>query len=201
MFKFILIAALVGFLLYILYNRFVKPSIHRSAGKTIKTNGYQLIEATNHTIAKTANMTLTSVVIGFILFIIVLLLAIKIKILLILLPISLYLIGQLFLLSNHVKHTKKQQLWFNTETSNVFLEMVDEENLNFNLLRDVIAVKEVKSVQKTRGLLYGYYILDLSNQQIKLPYLLAENHANNYFFDTLRSNFKIEVESKLFPII
>ncbi|WP_196936785.1 hypothetical protein [Sphingobacterium hungaricum] len=201
MLKFILIVCLIGFLFYILYNRFIKPNLKGNDGKIIQNNGYLLIDTTHTIISKATNLTLTTVGIGFILLIIVLVLAIKIKILLFLLPISFYLIGQLFLLSNHVKTTKKQQIWFNPQNSAVFIEQIDAENINFNLLNDVRRVREVKSVQNTRGLFFGYYELILSHDTIQIPYLVAENPQNKLFLETLHANFKIAVESKLFPII
>src|SRR5690606_27890318 len=77
-------------------------------------------------------------------------------------------------------------------------------SLSFNLMRDIVAVSEIKSVQKNRETLFGYYKLQVKQgATVVIPYLIEqhENDANRLFFQYLNENFKIEVESKLFPII
>lgn len=201
MFKLLLIVALFGFLFYILYTRFVKPNFRTSNNSVVRSNGYYLLTVTNSVISMTIKKTITAVGIGIILLAITLLLAIKIKILLFLLPISVYLIGHLFLLSNHIKHSKNQQIWFDPLSNNVVLEQLNEPNLQFNLSRDLVKVKEIKSVQNTNGLQFGYYILYIKNHQIYLPFLLKENLSNKSFFDQFTEIEKTEKQTKLFPII
>lgn len=200
--KILLITALVALLLYYIFRRFMISSNSSSTYRELVNRSFQQVDASNSIIKKTTKTTLTNVVIGFLFFALILVLAIKIKIILIALPISLYLIGQLFLLTNHVKVTKNQQIWFNKQTQMVIIQRMNKANLNFNLLHDVKQVKEVKAVQSNRGVLYGYYILYTAQEKVYVPYLIEQSNENNRdFFAIINQNFKIEVETKLFPII
>lgn len=118
-------------------------------------------------------------------------------------PLALYLIGQLFVYTNHVKSTKDQRIYFNAATYEVLVDHVKNQPLSFNLVSDVVSVSEIKSVQKNRDTLFGYYKIRLKQGTIVIPYLIEqnENSVNKLFFTYLNENFKIEVESKLFPII
>lgn len=172
--------------------------------KASQRQHFTAIDTSPQLIKQITRSTLRTVGIGFLLLFIALVLGIKIKILWILLPLSFYLIGQLFVYTNHIKSTKDQRIYFNTDTYEVLVDYIKKQPLSFNLMRDVIRVSEVKSVQKNRDTLFGYYKLLLKQGAVVvIPYLIEQNRAgtNQMFFTYLNENFKIEVESKLFPII
>ena len=144
--------------------------------------------------------TLLTVGIGIVLLLITILIASKFKIAFIMLPVSLYLIGQFFILNNHLKAARNQQILFNKRTNEVQVELEKGKLYTFNILTDVNKVVEVKSVQKNNGILFGYYKLYTSNSTITIPYIIAQNPQTKPFFDKLQL-FDREIETKLFPII
>src|SRR5690606_14983567 len=87
--------------------------------------------------------TLITVGVGILLLLITIILASKFKIALIMLPVSLYLIGQFFILNNHLKASKNQRMIYNSLTHEI---QVEDNNNNkvqsFNLLNDVKRVSE-----------------------------------------------------------
>lgn len=198
--KFLLIAILVGVLIYFLSRRVMMKGKSTAIQKSNK-QGYFLIESGAPIIQKTIKNTLFSVGIGVVLFIITILLAMKIKIILFLLPISLYLMSQLFLLNNQLKYAKDQRIWFNPNTKDVMIEWLSGNKVSFNLLSDVQQVKAVKSVQKNNQILFGYYELLVHNNQVFVPFILEDNQRNTGFFNTLKENFPINPKSSLYPII
>lgn len=143
--------------------------------------------------------TLITVGVGVLLLLITIVLASKFKIALIMLPISFYLIGQFFILNNHLKTTKNQRIIYNSITHEVQVENNNKIQV-FNLLTDVKKVSEVKSVQKNNGQLFGYYILHTQTENYYIPYVIAQNPLTKPFFDKLQL-FDREIETKLFPII
>jgi hypothetical protein len=145
--------------------------------------------------------TLLTVGIGIIILLITIVIASKFKIALIMLPISLYLIGQFFILNNHLKAARNQQIIFNTRTNQVQIEVSKGKVDTFNLLSDIKNVTEVKSVQKNNGILFGYYKLQTTQRKVYyIPYIIALNPQTKHFFDKLQL-FDREIETKLFPII
>lgn len=144
--------------------------------------------------------TLLTVVIGIVLLLVIIILASKFKIALIMLPVSLYLIAQFFLLNNHLKSARNQQIIFNTRTNEVQVELDKGKIYTFNLLNDVNKVSEIKSVQSNNGILFGYYKIHTSQNIIYIPYLISHNLQTKPFFDKLQL-FDREIETKLFPII
>src|SRR5690606_36587807 len=172
---------------------------------TTNRQGFLLIHTSPQVLGRVTKSTLWTVGTGFILFLLILVLGLKIKIFWIALPLSFYLIAQLFVYTNHVKTVKNQRIYFDPQTSEVYVERLPGigMDLHFNLLRDVIEITEVRSVQKNRGTLYGYYRLRLKNDILIIPYLVEQHDhsGNKAFFASINNNFKIEVEIKLFPII
>lgn len=203
--KIFIIIALIGFLIYLIARRFL--SVNTVETSVVRANYRQYfvaIDTSPKLIRRVTQSTFRTVGIGFILLLVALVLGMKIKILWILIPLSLYLIGQLFVYINHLKYTKDQRIYFNTETYEVFVDYIKDHSLSFNLMRDIVRVSEIKSVQKNRETLFGYYKLQVKHgATVVIPYLIEqhENDANRLFFQYLNENFKIEVESKLFPII
>ncbi|HLS96967.1 MAG TPA: hypothetical protein VK017_15545 [Sphingobacterium sp.] len=202
--KILLIIALCAILFYFLSRRLF---LRKDAGgliKSAKPNSYTLLDTSPQILARVTRNTLWTVGIGIGLFFLVLILGMKIKILWIALPLSLYLIGQLIVLTNHVKTVRNQRIYFDPTTDNVIVQYIQQETLYFNLLNDPIGVSEVKSVQKNRGTLFGYYKIRLRRQTVIVPYLIEQHgssRANSIFFERLRSFRHIEVETRLFPII
>src|SRR5690606_22273193 len=96
--KIFLIAILVGILFYFLSSMLRKNKSH--AIQKSNKQGYFLVESSVSIIQRTIKNTLFSVGIGIVLFVITIFLALKVKIILLMLPISLYLMSQLFLLNN-----------------------------------------------------------------------------------------------------
>lgn len=144
--------------------------------------------------------TLITVGIGVLLLLITIILASKFKIALIMLPVSFYLIGQFFILNNHLKASKNQRMVYNRITHEVKIKKNDDKIQIFNLLNDVKKVSEIKSVQKNNGLLFGYYVLHTEKENYYIPYVIAQNPQTKPFFDKLQL-FDREIETKLFPII
>lgn len=202
--KIFVVIALVGLLVYLIARRFMLTSVgNTSIVKASQRQHFVVIDTSPQLIRRVTKSTLRTVGIGFLLLLIALVLGMKIKILWILIPLSLYLIGQFFVYTNHIKSTKDQRIYFNLETYEVLVDHVKDQPLSFNLMRDVVSVSEIKSVQKNRDTLFGYYKLRLKQGAVVIPYLIEQNDnsVNRLFFTYLNENFKIEVESKLFPII
>ncbi|MCY4780475.1 hypothetical protein ORI89_12490 [Sphingobacterium sp. UT-1RO-CII-1] len=201
--KFLLIFALVAFLLYLFVRRFFVKKEVQSVTRHHGNRNFILIDTTSTILSNATRNTLWTVGIGFILFLALLILGLKIKVLWIALPLSFYLIGQLFVYTNHVRFTKDQRIYFDPTNNQVFVDLIKADSIAFNLATDIIQVKEVKAIQKNRGILFGYYKIKLRQGQLIVPYLVEQNSAatNRQFFSYLNKNFKITVESRLFPII
>ncbi|KGE13201.1 hypothetical protein [Sphingobacterium deserti] len=201
--RILLLVILVAILMYYISRRFFMKGPTTSIMKPTQQHNLQLVDSDTQVIAKAAKSTLVTVGIGIILFFVILLIGFKIKILWIALPLALYLIGQLFVYSNHLKAIRKYRMYYDPEQADVLVYNAAGESMHFNLLRDVQSVSEVKSVQANKGTLFGYYKLRTSKGELVIPYLVEQHGAsiNRQFFDALNQNFKIEVETKLFPII
>lgn len=198
--KLLLILLLVGVLIYFISRKLQAVGKSLAVQKQAK-QGYILIDAGSQVVNKVIKNTLFSVGIGVVLLVITLVLAMKVKILLIMLPISLYLIGQLFLLNNQLKYTKDQQIWYNPANNDVLVEWLSGQKVQFNLLRDIQQIRTVKAVQKNNQVQFGYYEIIVHNNQLFLPLIIEENQINNRFFKTLKDNYSIKGKTTLFPLI
>ncbi|ERJ57553.1 hypothetical protein [Sphingobacterium paucimobilis] len=197
--KIIIIGILLAVLIYFTLRRlnffnFNKPSQRINSSRIIE------VTAPTQLLKRGLKRTLYTVGSGLVLLILIVALAAKFKIALIMLPISIYLIAQFFVLNNHVKTIRDQQIHYDSETQDVHIEWINGKSLEFNLLKDVTELKEVRAVQKNNGLHMGYYQLSTNTKVIYLPYLLQENPVNKPFFDKLQL-FNRSIETKLFPII
>jgi hypothetical protein len=200
--KVILIVGLILFLLYYISKKLSASFTATNSPAIIVKNGYQKIDTSKVIIADTSQKVMKNVGIGAILLIIMLALIIKIKILLFLFPISIYMIGYLFLFKNHLKKTTSQVIWYNQQTEDVIIESMTRDPYHFNLLRDVKAVQQIESIQNTKGLLFGYFRIKTQKEVIEIPYLVFQNNPSNHlFFDSLKKNFKVDIQKKIFPII
>ena len=198
--KLLLILLLVGVLIYFISRKLQAVGKSLAVQKQAK-QGYILVDAGSQVVNMVIKNTLFSVGIGVVLLVITLVLAMKVKILLIMLPISLYLIGQLFLLNNQLKYTKDQQIWFNPANNDVLVEWLSGQKVQFNLLRDIQQIRTVKAVQKNNQVQFGYYEIIVHNNQLFLPLIIEENQVNNRFFKTLKDNYSIKGKTTLFPLI
>ncbi|MCL7987528.1 hypothetical protein M8998_06220 [Sphingobacterium sp. lm-10] len=199
MFKILIIGALLGILLYYSFRR-LKRSFGLASVKKSRP-GYIALEVDSADTKRAIRSTAVTVGTGGILLLIILLLGLKIKILLILLPIALYLIGQIFLLANQMNAIRRQKVWFNPQTSDLWIEDATNGNYSVNVYRDITAVKTVGAIQQNRDVFFGYYELITTNGFIRLPSLLSENRQNTFFFDTLRDGFDIKPHRALFPLL
>ncbi|CDS92197.1 MULTISPECIES: hypothetical protein [Sphingobacterium] len=200
--KIILIAGLILFLLYYISKKLSASFTASNSPAIIVKNGYQKIDTSKVIIADTSQKVMKNVGIGAILLIIMLALIIKVKLLLFLLPISIYMMGYLFLFKNHLKKTTSQVIWYNKQTADVMIESLTEKTYRFNLLSDVQAVQQIESIQNTKGLLFGYFRIKTKEEIIEIPYLVYQNNPSNQdFFSSLKSNYKIDLQKKIFPII
>lgn len=200
--KIILIVGLILFLLYFISKKLTSSFTTSSSPTIIVRNGFQKIDTSKLIIADTSQKVMKNVGIGAILLIIMLALIIKVKLLLFLLPISIYMMGYLFLFKNHLKKATDQNLWYNKETAEVLIESTTKETYRFNMLTDVKAVQQIESIQNTKGLLFGYFRIKTQDKIVEIPYLVFQNTASNQnFFDTLKKNYKIDLQKKIFPII
>ncbi|MEI5985627.1 MULTISPECIES: hypothetical protein [Sphingobacterium] len=198
--KFLLIIALLGILLYFISNKIIKAGKSMAIKRQAK-QGYVLVDSNEQLINKVIKSCLYSVGIGVILLAITLFLAMKVKILLLMLPISLYLIGQILILNNHLKYAKEQEIWFNPQNSDVLVEWTSGNQIRFNLLRDIQGIRSVKAIQKNNKVLFGYYELIVQNNPLYIPFLLEENPLNKRFFQSIKDNYTIAQKSSLFPMI
>lgn len=198
--KLLLILLLVGVLIYFISRKLQAVGKSLAVQKQAK-QGYILVDAGSQVVNKVIKNTLFSVGIGVVLLVITLVLAMKVKILLIMLPISLYLMGQLFLLNNQLKYTKDQQIWYNPANNDVLVEWLSGQKVQFNLLRDIQEIRTVKAVQKNNQVQFGYYEIIVHNNRLFLPLIIEENQINNRFFKTLKDNYSIKGKTTLFPLI
>ncbi|GEM64808.1 hypothetical protein SF1_27900 [Sphingobacterium faecium NBRC 15299] len=200
--KIILIAGLILFILYYISKKLSASFTASNSPAIIVKNGYQKIDTSKVIIADTSQKVMKNVGIGGVLLIIMLALIIKVKLLLFLLPISIYMMGYLFLFKNHLKKTTSQVIWYNKQTADVMIESLTEKTYRFNLLSDVQAVQQIESIQNTKGLLFGYFRIKTQEEIIEIPYLVYQNNPSNQdFFNSLKSNYKIDLQKKIFPII
>ncbi len=199
MLKILIIGAVLGVLLFYSFRR-LKQSFSVDSSRKLKS-GFIQLDADSGDTNRAIRSTMMTVATGLILLVITLLLGMKIKILFILLPIACYLIGQVFLLANHLNALRKNHVWFNPETSTLWMEPIGEPAFTLNIYQDVKKVDLVIAVQQNRSVLFGYYNLHTKNGSIKLPSLLAENAGNNFFFNTLREGFEIKSTRSLFPLL
>lgn len=202
--KILWIVALVGLLLYYVGRRLFM-GISRATSVTVSgRRGFQLVDTHSALMGRVTKNTFTTVGFGIALLFVILILGFKIKIIFIALPLSFYLIGQFFVYTNQLRLTKDQKLYFDATNNQVCLARLGGDDLYFNLLQDVVRVVEVKSVQMNRGILFGYYNIQLKGgQTIALSHLLSqnENRVNILFFERLNEHFKTKVQTKLFPIV
>ncbi len=199
MFKVIFIAALLGILIFFIVRRL--GFINSRPTAYLPTSEWLEIRIDAGTLKRTVRQTLFSVGIGFVLLIVILLITAKFKIALLLLPVSIYLIGQYFILFNHIRACRRQQIFFNPISNEVEVQSSKgQKDFSFNLDPDIISLKETKAVQKNSGLLLGYYEMKTTDGKLFIPYLLEENGQNKAFFNRLQL-FSREIETKLFPII
>src|SRR5690606_26170378 len=187
--KIFIIIALVGLLVYLIARRFLSVNTFKTSMVRANYRQYFVAIDTSPTlIRRVTQSTFRTVGIGFILPLVALVLGMKIKILWILIPLSLYLIGQLFVYINHLKYTKDQRIYFNTETYEVFVDYIKDHSLSFTLMRDIVRVSEIKAVQMNRETLFGYYKLQVKHgATVFVPYLIVqhEHDANRLFFQYL----------------
>ena len=200
MIKIIIIGALIAMLIFSIVRKINLFGTWNTTKRVSTPNEIIDISAPLSIYKSIVNKTLITVGIGILLLIIIIILTTKFKIALIMLPISLYLIGQFFIMSNHLKTSKEQRIIFNKLTNEVKVDQGIGNQISFNLLNDNIIVKEVKSVQRNNGVLFGYYILSINSKTIYIPYFVALNPQTKPFFDKLQL-FNREIETKLFPII
>jgi len=202
--KILLLAALFGLLAHLLFGRFFIPRKGNADGADRpERDGFLLVGCPPSAIGQAAKNTLQTAGTGIVLFVAILLLGMKVRVLWIALPLALYLIGQFFVYTNHVKTVKNLRIYFHPRTNDLYVQRIGRKDLRFNLLRDVVKVTGVKAVQKNRGLLFGYYRLHLENEALCVPYLLLRHdHPNNRtFLGHIADNFEIKAESRLFPVI
>ncbi|MVZ61526.1 hypothetical protein [Sphingobacterium humi] len=199
--KILLIVILLAVLLYFLSRRIMMRSKTSTGVQRSNKQGYYLIDLPAQVAGKAIKSTMYSAGIGAVLLVITVLLAIKIKILFFLLPISFYLIGQLFLLNNHMKYAKNQRIWYNPQSKDVWVEWLSGNQVHFKLDSDLKSLKAVKAVQKNQGMLYGYYELGLAEGAIFIPFLMEESQLNQRFFQDLKLQANASSKSSLFPMI
>lgn len=197
--KLIVIGILLAVLIYYIIRRL---NIFSAAveDRRVQSNQPLVLTVSPSVLKRSLKAVLYSVGTGMVLLFIILLIAAKFKIALIMLPVCFYLIGQFFVFNNHANTVKQQKLQYDGNTHDVSIKNIKGETIRFNLLKDVTALKEVRSVQKNNGLLMGYYCLHVGNNRIFIPYLLQDMPQNKPFFDKLQL-FNRELETKLFPII
>lgn len=198
--KIILIGILLVAFIYLIMRRFSFFSSSNLIASNKVNSSIIEVGIPIRLLKQTIKKTFLTIAAGFALLLITLVLAAKFKIALIMLPISLYLIGQYFLLSNHIGHIKKQRLVYDTKTSDMMVELDDKNVFSFNLNRDLIQVKEYRSVQKNNGVELGYIQLKTQHYTLTIPSLVSHNPQTKPFFDHLK-RFDKQIETKLFPII
>jgi len=197
-FKVIVIGALLAVLIFFIIRRLGFMS--SSTTSYIQSSEWMELRLDNATLKRIVKQVLLSVGIGFIIFILILLVASKFRIALILLPISFYLIGQYFILINHIKASRKHKLFFHKDLNEVKVHTKGKEDVHFQLDKDMVQLSEVQAVQKNSGLLLGYYEIRVGRAKVYISYLQKENRQNRLFFDRLQQ-LPREIETKLFPVI
>ena len=201
--KILWIVALVGLLIYYIGRRLFMGVSQATSVTVSGRRGFQLVDTHSALMGRVTRSTFTTVGIGIALLFVILILAFKVKIILIALPLSFYLIGQFFVYNNQLRLTKDQKLYFDATNNQVCLARLRADDLYFNLHHDVLRVAEVNSVQTNRGVLFGYYTLQLkSGETIAISLLLAQNdnRINTLFFERLKEQGKVKVHMKLFPM-
>ena len=199
--KLLIIGILVLAFIYLILRRFnIFNNVTNTYSSNQNRNGIIEIGIPIRMLKSTVKKTLITIGSGIFILLITLVLAAKFKIALIMLPISLYLIGQYFLLSNHIKAIRSQRIVFDVNTNDVMVELSDRNVFSFNLDRDIKSLKEYKSVQKNNGIEFGFYQLKTNGNTINIPHLVLNNAQTKPFFDKLH-HLDRQIETKLFPII
>ena len=200
MFKVIVIGALLAILIFFIIRRLGLGFQGGTTTSYIQSSEWLELRLDNATLKRAVKQTLLSVGIGFILLVLILLVASKFRIALLLLPISFYLIGQYFILMNHIKASRKLQIFFHRNLNEIKVYTPGKTSVHYRLDEEMVQLKEIKGVQKNQGLLFGYYAVRIGRSTFNIPYLLEENKQNKPFFHYLQPMSR-EIETKLFPII
>src|SRR5690606_3167217 len=198
-FKILFIAGLVAVLIFFIVRRLGMLGKPTTPSAYISPSDWIKIGMDNRSLRAVVKQTMVTVFIGFILLIIILIITAKFRLALIMLPISLYLIGQYFVLMNQIKLSRSLQLFYNPSTQDCKVLNSEGSAFTFNLDTDQMQVNAVKAVQKNNGLLLGYYTVKLTDRELVIPFILNQNSMNMNLFSKLDQLAKTGV-SKLFPI-
>lgn len=199
MIKLLFIAILIGTLLYFVGRRLF--NFGRKPGNSLPPRGYIHLSVDNRVTNQVIQSSILTVCTGFILFLLILFLGMKVHILLILLPVSLYLMGQLFLVANHLASTRKVAIWYNPMTKGMRLQTKDGRIFDLNLYTDIDKVVKINAVQRNRKVLLGVYELTGSRMQFRISNLLTDNPKNEPFFQDVEQHFDPKVSTHLFPTV
>lgn len=197
--KILIIALLVGLLLFFIVRKLFRFSSGQS--RSLERSGFRQVVADPITVQEAIKSSALTALTGFVLLLVILFLGIKIKILFILLPISIYLISQLFLVANHISSIRKMKIWYNPNFQDVSLQLKDGRMVNFNLYRDIEKVERINAVQRNKKLLMGVYRFSGSRVEFGLSCLLLENPENRFFFEDIDGAFQPKVSTGLFPLV
>lgn len=197
--KVLVIVVLVGLLLFFIVGRLFRFASGQS--RSLEQSGFRQIAVDPAVLHHAIRSSVLTGLTGFVLLLVVLFLGMKIKILFILLPISLYLISQLFLIANHISSLRKVKVWYNPNSQDVRLQLEDGRVVDFNLFSDVEKVSRINAVQKNRKILMGIYTFSGPRFEFGLSCLLLESSGNKFFFDDIERFFKPRISTHLFPLV
>lgn len=197
--KVLIITVLLGLLLFLVVGRLFRFASGRPSA--MEPWGFREVRVDAALLNEAIKSSVLTGLSGFGLLLVILLLGMKIKILFILLPISIYLIIQLFVITNHLSSMRKVSLWYNADSKDATLFLKGGREIHFNLSRDVEKVERIDAVQKNRKILLGVYRFSGTQFEFGLSSLLSENRANRFFFDDVDRYFRPAVRTTLLPLV
>lgn len=194
--KLLIIFGLLGVSISFIFN-YIKKSASRFISQPHqKYPGFHYLETPHAKVMKETKTGAAVFFMGFLIAILIFLLMKKLVVLLFLAPLSIYLMMQLLVVLNHVRHTENVLYWYNLDSGEIIFKIKKQRPIKFNMYKDILEIEKIESIQTSRGLAPYFYILILDGRKVFLSYL-QENNRDDRFFQTLKDNFDIQGRKKL----
>lgn len=194
--KLLILFGLLGLALSFVFN-YIKKSASRFISQPHqKYPGFLYLETPHAKVMKEIKTGVAVFFMGFLIAVLIFFLMRKLVVLLFMAPLGIYLMMQLLVVLNHVRHTENVLYWYNLDSGEIIFKIKSQRAVKFNMYKDILEVEKVESIQMSRGLSPYFYVLILDGRKVFISYL-HENERHYRFFQTLKDNFDIQSRKKL----
>lgn len=194
--KLLILFGLLGLSLSFVINYIKKSASRFMSQPHQKYPGFFYLETPHAKVVKEIKAGAAVFFMGFLIAVLIFFLMRKLAVLLFLAPLGIYLMMQLLVVLNHVRHTENVLYWYNLDSGEIIFKIKNQRAVKFNMYKDIVEVEKVESIQTSRGLSPYFYTLILDGRKIFISYL-HENERHHRFFQTLKDNFEIKSQKKL----